>query len=135
MDFAYLNAVTKSTSFPPFDPWFAGGQMNYYYFGFVQVAALAKLTGIPPAIAYNLAIPTLVGAARQLRSFSARARPCRRVRPLDGVARSSSLCSRPLFVAVVGNLGEIRVLRSALHRQRPERLVVLEPDPRDHARA
>ena len=34
--------------------------MNYYYFGFVQIAALAKLTGVPPAIAYNLAIPTLV---------------------------------------------------------------------------
>jgi YYY domain-containing protein len=59
MDFSYFNAILKSTSFPPYDPWFAGGYINYYYYGFVVVGVLVKYTGILPAIAYNLILATL----------------------------------------------------------------------------
>ncbi|MBC7814765.1 MAG: hypothetical protein H7175_26650, partial [Burkholderiales bacterium] len=59
MDFAYFNAVLRSTIFPPLDPWYAGGYLNYYYFGFNIVGAPVLLLGLLPSIAYNLIIPTL----------------------------------------------------------------------------
>ncbi len=59
MDFAYLNGVLRSTIFPPIDPWFAGGFINYYYFGYVLLGAPTLLLGVIPSFAYNLMIPTV----------------------------------------------------------------------------
>lgn len=61
MEMAYTSAIARSPSFPPYDPWFAGGIMNYYYYGFYLFALLWKVTGIPPEIAFQLSVATLAG--------------------------------------------------------------------------
>lgn len=58
MELAYLNAVVRSRVFPPYDPFFAHGYINYYYYGFYLVGTLCKITQIMPATGFNLAIAT-----------------------------------------------------------------------------
>jgi YYY domain-containing protein len=109
MDFAYLNAVIKSTWFPPYDPWFAGGQMNYYYFGFVLIGSLIELLGIVPSIAYNLAVPSLFAltglGAYTIASSLVGGDDHRAVRAgIWGIA----------IVVVLGNLGEVQLIFNGL---------------------
>ncbi len=59
MDFGFVNSILRSQYFPPLDMWMAGKTINYYYFGHLVAAVLTKLSGIDPAITYNLMIATI----------------------------------------------------------------------------
>lgn len=66
MELSYITAILRSRVMPPYDPWFSGTTINYYYFGFYLMAMLFKLTRIAPTIGFNLAIPLLYGLSVQL---------------------------------------------------------------------
>lgn len=60
MEFAFLNAVGRSATFPPLDPWLSGFAISYYYFGYVMTSVLARLSVVAEPIAFNLGIAWLV---------------------------------------------------------------------------
>ncbi len=108
MDFAYLNATLKTTYFPPYDPWFAGGYINYYYFGFVIVGTLLKALGILPAVGYNLAV-ALLPAFSGLGAFVVVASLVgwKRGRPRDALGFGLVAV---VLVTIIGNLGDVPLL-------------------------
>ncbi len=63
MDFAFLNGILASREFPPQDPWLAHYPINYYYFGYLMVAALTRLSGLASAVTFNLAGATIYALA------------------------------------------------------------------------
>lgn len=126
MEFAFLNAILKSTTFPPYDPWFAGGYINYYYYGYVIVGTPVKLLGIVPSIAYNFILPTLFACLAAgafsvgwniLSGIRAANKPCDE-KPkkkllglpfVGGVSASSA-------IVLLGNLGILHMLEQGFER-------------------
>jgi YYY domain-containing protein len=56
MDLAFLNAVMRSTYFPPNDPWLSGYAISYYHFGYILTGMLAKMTGLAGSVAFSLGV-------------------------------------------------------------------------------
>ena len=141
MELAYFNAVIRSTSLPPFDPWFAGGYLNYYYWGYFVLAGMVHLTGILPTTAFNLAVPlffalTITGAYSIVYNLTEGVRRARMSGTSGGSAgaaiddrtdprRWRSTLGSPvgagltagLFIAVIGNLdGMAQVIQGTWHK-------------------
>lgn len=55
MELAFINSILRSPTFPPQDPWLSGYAISYYYFGYVLVAMLIRITGVVSGVGYNLA--------------------------------------------------------------------------------
>jgi YYY domain-containing protein len=100
MDFSFLNALYRTTSLPPPEPWFAGSPLMYTYFGHFMVAALGKALALDPAVMFNLGIALVAGltAAALLGAGAA----------LGGSWRTGVTAA--LLTLFVGNLSGVRQL-------------------------
>jgi len=106
MEIAFLNAILRSERFPPPDPWLSGSAISYYYFGYLMMAILTKLSGVAASVAFNLAI-SLLFALTATGSFSIvynllATDQGKRVK--EGVSSILWSLLGPLFVVIVGNL-------------------------------
>ncbi|MBP7691166.1 MAG: hypothetical protein KA764_04585 [Anaerolineales bacterium] len=59
MELMFINAILRSPAFPPNDAWLSGHAISYYYFGYLLIAALIKVTGVASAVAFNLGLAML----------------------------------------------------------------------------
>lgn len=117
MELAFLNAILKSAYFPPYDPYYAGGYINYYYYGLYIISVLVKLTGITPTVAFNLAIPTLFA----LTFTGAFSLGC----TIGGRVNSGLLSAS--FVALMGNLAPFgQLLRGLIEGSLRQALVAFD---------
>jgi len=99
MEMAFINAILRSESFPPHDPWLSGYAISYYYFGYVMTAMLARLTFTGGSVAFNLMLGLVfalsaVGAYGLLYDLLAR----KNLRPVF------SALLAPLFLLLMSNL-------------------------------
>jgi len=62
LDFGLLRAHLRATALPAENMWFAGEPFSYYYGGQFTASLLARLTGTPARLAYNLSLATFYAA-------------------------------------------------------------------------
>jgi len=69
MDYGFMQSILNTQYFPAMDMWWAGGYINYYYFGHLVTAVLTKVSGISLAYTFNLMLATLFALTATM-SFS-----------------------------------------------------------------
>jgi YYY domain-containing protein len=108
MELAFINAILRSPTFPPHDPWLSGYAISYYYFGYVMTAMLAKVTGTIGSVAHNLMTAliyslSVIGAYGLLYNLLAAWRKHQPSMAKQPPSTGLPLLA-PLFLLVVGNL-------------------------------
>ncbi|HEX6288534.1 MAG TPA: DUF2298 domain-containing protein [Herpetosiphonaceae bacterium] len=59
MDLTFISGILASAQFPPQDPWLAPYAINYYYLGYLLIAAVIRLSGVSVGVGYTLGIATI----------------------------------------------------------------------------
>jgi YYY domain-containing protein len=116
MDFAFLNAILRSEYFPPLDPWLSGFAISYYYFGYLIVAVITRLSGVPSEVAFNLAI-ALLFALTANGVFSLTYNLVYRHREGRGGGRTLPIAFGALGAVFVPVLGNLEAVLEVMHNR------------------
>jgi len=105
MELAFINAILRSPSLPPNDPWLSGYSISYYYFGYLLVSMIARLAGTSAGVAFNLGI-SLVFALTAIGSYSVLYNLIDHKKNPQGKPNPQILALLgPFFILIVSNLG------------------------------
>lgn len=110
MEMAFINSILHSPGFPPGDPWLGGYAISYYYFGYVMVAMLIRLSGVTVGVGFNLAISlwfalTALGAFGVAYSLLTAWSKRRQAQGKPGIFAQGWALLAPFYVLIVSNLG------------------------------
>ena len=61
MDFGFMQTIFRQKAAIPYDPWFAGNKLNYYYLGQSASVFMCYLSGTTPEFGYNMMLATFSG--------------------------------------------------------------------------
>jgi YYY domain-containing protein len=102
MEIAFLNGVLNSVQFPPLDPWLAGYGISYYYFGYVMMAVMTRLSGATATVGFDL-YDALLFALTAICAYGVTANLAAASGAAKRAARTAGLLGA-LFVTLMGNL-------------------------------
>ena len=104
MDLMFINALTRSESFPPDDSWLSGFSVSYYYFGYLLVAMVGKLAAVQTSIAFNLGLAMTAALAVTAAFGLVYDLVAARQGGEEGAERASGLSARPLLFGLAAGL-------------------------------
>ncbi len=126
VELAFLTAIARSTEMPPYDPWFAGGTMNYYYLGWFFAVVPMRALRLLPEVGFNLALPTYAGlAAATVYSAGAGLAALSR-RP--HVSRSSAVSAGLMAAFLLLAIGNLDAAHQAIERFQSLNLATVAAD-------
>jgi YYY domain-containing protein len=121
MEIAFQNGILRSERFPPLDSWLSGFAISYYYFGYVMMALLTRLSGavsgvgfdLYDALLFSLTLIGSFGVVYNLVAFTLKARhKGDEAAPPEGPPLATGVLGG-LMVTVMGNLeGVLEVLHA-----------------------
>lgn len=66
MDYGFMTSMMRADYMPPYDLWYSGGVINYYYFGQYLATFITKISGVTVNVGYNFMLMTIAALSTLL---------------------------------------------------------------------